>query len=550
MPLDVITLNAVAKELNDILSGGRIEKIYQPENDEILMQVKADGKPFNLAISANTSNPRIHLTSYKKENAPNAPAFCMLLRKYLSGGRILSTEIFNTDRIIKISIEKCNELYDNANYFLMVELMGRYSNIILLNKDFVIIDSIRRIHPSQSTIRYILPDSKYIVQPHNKIRLDDSQNLKYFFEQNNNCTFESLMDNISGISKETAKEILSKNNRLSEINTLLGIYENPRFCPCIRILDNTVKDYYVTPYKTLNGEYKPMSSINHALDYYYGIYDCNERKKTNTKEITQILKRLEKRIDNRIKDNLNKIKESEKCEQLRQKGELILSNIYKIKNCDTILQCYDYYNNVEKTIELDSRLTPAENAQQYFRHYNKLKKGKEFAEQLLKNLYLQSQYIENIKISIENCETKQEFEEIKEELLELSGIRKTFKNKKIKQKKSVPLNIKVDGFDVFIGKNSFQNNQVTFEIGNGGDTWLHAKNYHGCHIIIKGEPNISVISKVAKLAAYFSGGRNSDKVEVDYTLRKYVKKIPAAPLGLVTYTNHSSILVKPDFFIS
>lgn len=546
MPADVITLNAAILELDKILVGGKIEKVYQPEEDEITLTLRAGGREQLLVISANPANPRIHTTTQKKENALNAPAFCMLLRKYLIGGTISSISLYNFDRIVKIVIDARNELKDKIQYSLMVELMGRYSNIILVNDNSIIIDAIRRIHLDQNTSRYILPNLYYPEMPQTKIRLDENNKLYDFFTQNSVLSVDLLMQNISGISKETAKEILSKNNPFIELITLKNINENARYSPCILKNGDTVKDYFILPYDTIKGEYVNFPSLNACLDYYYSIYDKNLRKKAHTKNLNQLLKRLQTKTTNRIKDNLEKIAESEKAEQIKQKGELILSNIYKIKRGDTSISCFDYYNNADIIIELDTQLSPAQNAQSYYKKYAKLKKAKEIAILQLEKLYAQKEYLDNIEASIQNSESKQEFEEIFEELNTLSGVNKSQKIAKNKQKQSMPIHMKIDGFDVYLGKNNVQNVEVTFKIGESNDTWLHTKNYHGSHIIIKGEPSYSVIEKAASLAAYFSGGRESDKVEVDYTLRKFVKKIPASFLGLVTYTNYKTILVKPQ----
>jgi predicted ribosome quality control (RQC) complex YloA/Tae2 family protein len=545
MPLDVITLNAVTKELNSNLTGCRIEKVYQPEADEISLTIKSNRSMISLVISASPSHPRIHITTQKKENQLTAPAFCMLLRKYLIGGTIENIEIFNCDRIIKITIEARNELKDKIQYILMVELMGRYSNIILLRSDYIIVDAIRRIHLDQSTNRYILPNLTYELQPQNKIRLDENDKLLDFFSDNKNLSKDILMQNISGISKETATELLKSDNIYEELKTFYNINESDKFAPCVLKKNGEVQDFFIKPYTTIQGEYQNMDTINECLDYFYSIVDHSVRKQYNTKEITLLLKRLQNKTSKRIIDNKNKIAESDKCDIYKQYGELIISNIYAIKKGDDTLECYDYFNDKQIFINLDPQLSPSQNAQVYYKKYNKLKRAKEFANIQLEKLYIQDVYLKNIESSIMNCELKQEFNEIYNELVELSGVKKLKNQGKNKEKLSKPLYYKIDDFDVYVGKNSLQNVEVTFKIGENHDTWLHTKTYHGCHAIIKGNPDEKVIFKVAQIVAYFSEGRNSDKVEVDYTLRKFVKKIPASFVGLVSYTNYKTILVEP-----
>ncbi|NLL56166.1 MAG: fibronectin/fibrinogen-binding protein [Clostridiales bacterium] len=544
MPNDVITLNALSKELNELLENARIEKIYQPEKDEITFAMRKNGIERTLVISANSTHPRMHITTEKKENASTAPAFCMLLRKHLNGGSITSIKLLNCDRIIQIAIDARNELFDTNSYFLLAELMGRQSNIIITDSNYKILDAIKRVHLDQNTARHILPNLAYPFLSQPKIRLDDIKSLGKFFANNEHFTKEILIANIGGIGKETAKEILSSNKPFNKLIELYNIYESKQYAPCILHKGDTVVDYFITPYKSISGEYKKMPSLNHCFDYFYRIYDNIERKKTHTRKLYQLLKRLQNKNQNRIKHCNLKIAESEKAQRINEKGQLLLANIYKIKQGDKSIVCYDYYNDAEVEIELDASLSPSQNVQKYFKRYAKLKRAKEIAEGQIKPLYVQKEYLSSIESSIENCQTKQEFDEILHELENLSGINNKKPAKK-KIKPSQPMHIKIDGFDVFIGKNSRQNVEVTFKIASSNDLWLHTKNYHGSHVIIKGNPKKDTLVKAAAIAAYYSAGRSSDKVEVDYTLRKYVKKIANSYMGLVTYINYKTIVVKP-----
>ncbi len=547
MPADVITLNAVARELNKTLSGGRIDKICQPEEDEITLLIRSGGANHTLVVSANPSHPRIHLTSQKKENSLVAPTFCMLLRKYLTGGNIVSIGLLNCDRAVRIEFEARNELKDSVRFSLIAELMGRHSNIILVDEKYVIVDAIKRIHPDQSISRYILPNITYPEISQTKIRLDDTEKLKKFFAENSELSVDALMQNISGISKETAKELLSEDNRFDAILRFFNINENTAFSPCVLKKDGEPKDYHIFPYKTIAGEFIHLPTLNSCLDYYYTVFDKIERKKEQTKQLNKALKRLVTKTQKKIEDNLEKLDECQRGEELKQKGELILSNLYLIKRGDESLKCYDYYNDKEIEIALDPLINPAENAQSYFKRYTKLKRAKEIATQQLEKLRFQAEYLKDIEVSIQNCDTRQEFEEILQELNNLRGIKKLQKGAKLKQKPSQPIHVLIDGFDVYAGKNNMQNIEVTFKIGESNDVWLHTKNYHGSHVIIKGNPSQKALYGAACLAAYYSEGKNSDKVEVDYTLRKNVKKIPSSFMGLVTYTNFKTILAKPEF---
>lgn len=544
MPNDVITLSAAVSELKTLLTGGRIEKIYQPETDEITLSVKNSRKSNTLVISANPSHPRIHITAQKKENSYTAPAFCMLLRKHISGGFIENVEIFNSDRIVKITVINKNELKDSNRFFLMAELMGRYSNVILTSENFKIIDAIRRIHFDQSTTRYILPNLEYTLQPKSRISLDETEKLSEFFAKSE-INSDSLIKNINGISKETAKEIASSTCPKEKFYELLNINNSDTYYPCLRYENGILKDYYVYPYETLRGEFIIYPTLNEALDAFYGLYDGSERKKASTKTVTTVLKRLKAKTERRIADNEAKLAESDKAMYYQKCGELILSNIYAIKPRDVILKCIDYYEDKPVEISLDPKLTPSDNAQQYFKKYAKLKRAAEIAKNQLDALKEQREYLESVEVSINNCSLKSEYDEILEELNSLSGLRNPLKRRTLKEKPTGPTRFTVEGYSVYFGKNNLQNNEVTFSVGDGGDTWLHVKAHHGAHVIIKGKPTQEVIEKCARVAAYYSSAKNSEKVEVDYTLRKHVKKIPSAMPGMVTYTNYRSLLVSP-----
>lgn len=542
MPNDVILYNALAQELNDILRGGRIEKIYQPEIDEVTLAIKNNGKLHTLVISASPTSPRIHLTTQKKENSLNAPAFCMLLRKYLQGGNVANISVFNTDRIVKITFDARNELKDREKYYVIAELMGRYSNIILTDENYKILDAVRRIHFDQSTSRYILPGLPYVLQPKNKVSLDDEEGLQSVFSEKIENS-DVLIQKISGIGKETAKEIFCSDDPKKKLQDLFTVYGSPLFSPRMKMKDGKPTDYLVAEYKTASGEFVEYPTLNACLDDYYTLYDGAERKKASAKTVTTILKRLITKNDRRIADNTEKIADKETMEKYKKYGELILNNLWQIKGGKSCV-VFDYEQDQETTIPLDESLTPALNAKNYFKKYNKLKRGVEVAEQQLTGLYEQKEYLASIESAIKNCSTKQEFDEILQELNELTG----FKNKgkcKQKEKPSRPVRAPYRSCEILFGKNNVQNNEVTFKIASRNDLWLHVKSLHGSHVIVRGDYDDDTIVRAAEIAAYYSEGRENEKVDVDYTLVKFVKKIPSSLPGQVTYTNYKTVTVTP-----
>ncbi|MBR1747624.1 MAG: NFACT family protein [Clostridia bacterium] len=542
MPNDVILYQALASELNDILHDGRIEKIYQPEVDEITVSIKNKGKMHTLVVSASPTSPRIHLTTQKKENGLTAPAFCMLLRKYLQGGNISDVSVHNTDRIIKITIDARNELKDSERYFLIAELMGRYSNVILTDEEYKILDAIRRIHFDQSTTRYILPGLPYVLQPKNKAALDDEKALDKVFAQTI-ATSDELPKYVSGIGKESAKEIFCSDSPRKKIDELFSVYDSDAYSPRLLLREGKPIDYFVCEYKTIDGDFSPRPTLNECLDEYYTLYDGAERKKASAKTVTTVLKRLMTKNERRIKDNTDKIADKESMEKNKKYGELILNNLWQIKSGKTCT-VFDYETEKDVTIPLDESLSPAINAQNYFKKYNKMKRGVEIAEQQLLGLYEQKEYLKSIEIAIKNCSTKQEFDEILNELNDLNGYKKKQKGR-LKEKPSRPGKVLFGGCEIVFGKNNVQNAEVTFRIASRGDLWLHVKTKHGSHVVVRGEYNDNVLRRAAEIAAYYSEAREDDKVDVDYTLVKYVKKIPSSLPGQVTYTNYKTITVTP-----
>ena len=552
MPNDVITQKALAFELNSKLHNYKIDKIYQPEKDEIILLLRGEKLNQRLVISANPTFPRIHLTNQKKENKLVAPAFLMLLRKYINGGRITAIEIFNNDRIIKITVISSNEMKDKVTYYLMVELMGRYSNIILINDNNIILDAIKRIPFEETTSRFIMPNLKYTDQKQDKLTLDNVKGIKDLLNAQNDKLIDLtfLMNNISGFSKETVNEILARskdpNDIVSNITFFFNIAQEKDYKPCVSLdKNNNPKDVYVLPYTSINAEFKEKNSLNEAFDDYFAFHDSKIRKEANTKHLTLALKRMRDRNKKRLNLANKKIEECAYLDNYKKKGEILTANLFRVKFGQESVTLFDYYENCDIDIELDKTLSPQKNAEKYFKRYTKLKRAQAITQEQLKEIDLLSKYLDSIETSINNSSTREEYEEISEELMEIGAIKRS-NNKAKKQKPTQPLHFNVDGYDVYVGKNNQQNNQVTFKIGSGNDIWFHVKGYSGSHVILKNHNNDvqdKVIEKVAKLAVEYSSVNTSCKMQVDYCKKKYVKKIPNAMMGMVTYSNYKTIVI-------
>lgn len=559
MPADLITIKALAKELNNKLYNGRIDKISQPENDEINISLRVNNKSHLLVLSANNNYPRAHITTTKKLNPYIAPTFCMLLRKHLANGIINSVDIINNDRIIKISITARNELFDTVNLSIIVELMGRYSNIILLNAEDKIIDAIRHNNPEDSK-RIVLPNIKYSPPPQDKISIDDYDKINQLLSSYSGDDWQGLViNNISGFSKATANELIHKTmikgddiarNIISEIDTLNNINDTQMYKPCALKTDDKLKDYYIYPYTTIKGEFKYYNSLNEALDDYYSTIDIKERLKNHSKNLVTLVKNHIKRNEKALHYAKEKLVECENMQDIRENGDMILANIYKIKKGMSNVQVDNYFTGGVSVIPLDATLSPQDNAAKYYKKYSKLARSKGILTKQVEDLSYQIEYLNSLLQSLELAITVEDVMSVKDELID-EGILKvkntTKKGKNIT--KSQPRIIKIEGFKVYVGRNNLDNEHLTFKIAQSNDIFLHAKNIFGSHVIIIADGKTvvdTVIEKAAKLAAYYSAGRNTDKVAVDYTLRRYVRKHPSKKKGMVIYTDYSTIIVKPE----
>ncbi|WP_130806824.1 Rqc2 family fibronectin-binding protein [Senegalia massiliensis] len=578
MSLDGITLRSLVYELQDTLINGKINKVYQPETDELLMDIRNNGITKKLIVSASSNNPRIHFTDDTKKNPQSPPMFCMLLRKHIQGGRILSIEQYGFERVIKILISSYDELGDLTEKELIVEIMGRHSNIILLDKNNnKIIDSIKRVTPDISSVRQVLPGLKYSSVPsQNKISpLDLEKNNFLLFMKDINSSkvlYKSLYENFIGISPLIAKEICKKadiyeNLNIKELkeNDIKKIYLS--FKSIIDyILDGSSSPTIVyNEFKTKilgfssydltqfdNSIKQKFNTVNEMLDNLYKTKDKLDRIKQKS---LSLKKRIKTRLD-RDKNKLSKQKDellnAKNREKYKIAGELITANIYRIEKGMDRIEVLDYYNDNQKiTIKLNPNLTPSENAQKKFKRYNKLKNAFIEVSNQIKQTESEINYLENILLSIENASDLDDLEEIREELIEENYIknRKKYKNKKKSKFKSKPMHfLSSDGYDIYVGKNNKQNDYLTLKFSDKNDFWFHTKDIPGSHVIVrkKGkEIPENTIYEASLLAAYNSKAKMSSNVPVDYTERKNVKKPNGAKPGMVIYENNNTIYVTP-----
>ena len=577
MALDGITLRSLVHEMKSKLVNGKIDKITQPEKDEIWLTIRNEKQNHKLLISANSSTPRIHFVNdAKKENPLTAPMFLMLLRKHIGNGTIKSVEQRSTERIVEISIDAYDELRVLKNKTLIIELMGKHSNIILVHtEDRKIIDSIKRVSLNISSVREVLPGLTYQYPPgHKKIspihRLDEDE-FRRLCSNFHSEIYKLFYMSYEGMSPTISKEICYRANvestevasSLSEVKTeklwgtfsrMMSRIEQHEYSPCIVIQRNphTILDFsavLLTHYETM--ELVEYQSIHTACEEFYFLKDRAERIQQRT---SALRKKIQTRLDtlqHKTEKQNNEISSSMLLDKDKLYGELLTSYIYQIKTGMSEITLENFYSNNEKiTIPLDVQKSPSENIQRYFKRYQKSKNRIEELTEQLAIAQKEISYLENVLLSISQIETSDELSEIQDELAKQGYIRRPSNHKSKKETISSPMEFTAsDGTTILVGKNNTQNDRLTLKLSSPNDTWLHTKDIPGSHVIIRAkQQDISekTLYEAAILAAYYSKGKFSSNVPVDYTERKNVKKPSGAKPGMVIYVNNSTIYVTPE----
>lgn len=577
MPFDGIVLKSVIEELNIKLSGGKIEKIFQTEKDEVLLSIRNKGENFKLLLSANSKYPRIHLTNFSKENPTVPSGFCMLLRKHIGRGKIIRFNFFDYERIVSIDIESVNELGDTSCKKIMLEIMGKHSNIILLNNNNVILDSVKHIDASISSVREIMPARTYTLPPsQNKVspsKIDVKKLLSNVDKQSNITVGKFLLSNICGFSPLIVNEVcfiadIDINSQIGTLSTpslekldtalcsMIKKIETCEYNPCVIFEDakflSSPIDFHVlniSQYTNL----KSFNSITDALIEFYTTKSIRDELKNKKSDIYKVLKNNIDRCNKKLSIYQKKLKDGEKKDKYKLYGDLIISNIYCMPKEATSVELLNFYETENPTyieVPLDNNLSPQKNAQRYFKLYDKAKNALLHANEQIKETELELNYLENVLHMLDSCSTNQEILEIKEELIKEQYIKHRIK-KGIKKNSapSQPLRYKsTDGYDILVGKNNLQNEQLTLKTASSKDIWLHIKDAPGSHVIIKKQQEdipTRTLEEAAMIAAFHSKAKMSSNVQIDYTTIKNVKKIPGAKPGMVRYVNYKTIVVTP-----
>ena len=575
MALDAVAISALTKELQ-CLKGGRIDKIHQPEKDEIVIHVRTYEESYKLVISASPAHPRIHLTKSVKENPKTAPLFCMLMRKHMGSGKIVGIEQCGFERIVKLAVESYDELGDKTVKYIIAEFMGRHSNIILVSEDNRIIDSVKRIDETVSSVREILPGGLYEMPPvQEKTDLID-------FDVQTGLNFDkpvkadkALLSAIGGISPLTAREVIYSVFRITDVNSaqintnrsaaikvsVIKLAENVKngdFSPCLITDKNSGKiiefsAVNIKQYENL-AQVEPYESMNELVDAFYYKRDMHERMRQKSADLTKLLCNNIERISKKISILERTLRDAQKLDEYKICGDLITANIYRLQEGMKTAELENYYEPECPVIKitLDPALSPSQNAQRYYKKYNKAKTALTETANQLKISRDDLEYIESTLAMVENAESVTDINAIRAELAN-EGYITNRQNKKQQKKKEIskPMHfVSSDGFDIYVGRNNTQNDYLTLKFANTSDWWFHTKDIHGSHTVIKLGLDKDVpkrtILEAAQLAAYYSKARESAQVPVDYTVIKNVKKPNGAKPGMVIYEGYNTVYVSPS----
>lgn len=567
MPLDGITLGFMADELSRELVGGRIDRVTQPERDELILAIRNNGKNMLLLLSASAGCARAHLTAQKKTGTLEPPALCMLMRKHVTGGRIAAIRQISCDRILEIEIEHYDELGDRATKKLICEFMGKHSNIIFVGADGRIIDSARRVSEAISSVREVLPGLRYEDPPeHGKLNFDcvTADNLYGAMSTQGGPLWKVLARTISGLSTQFARELSFRatgndDAHLEECDldavcqAVAETLAHLKDAPSPRVLRNAdggTVDFTAFPYLSKpNLEAELFPSLSEAMDNFYRTRDVAERIQQKSAALHRVLKTNIERCERKLALQQEALLGSQRMEEYRIKGELLTANLHLAKKGAKIVELPNYYEEGMPmlTVELDEKLSPGQNAQRYFKLYQKARNAQTLAAEQIEKTGAELNYLEGQMDNLGKCVEESELFELREELEKFGYVKANRNRRQMKQlPPSKPMKFELtSGRIVLVGKNNLQNDKLTFS-SEPNEIWLHAKDMPGSHVIIVGEePSDTDILEAARIAAAYSKGAASSRVPVDFTLRKYVKKPSGSKPGFVIYTHQQTLYVVP-----
>lgn len=559
MPFDGIAARAAAEELSTVLEGGKINKVYQPSQTEIVLSVRSQRKNYDVLISIHPNYARIHLTEEKFTNPQEPPMFCMVLRKHLSGALIKNVKQHGMERIIVMDVQARNEIGDLSDKQLVIELMGKHSNMMLLDKTTGnIIDSMKHISSAQNRYRTILPGAEYVLPPAqdkaNPLELSGEAFIQ-LLDFNQGKLDKQIVNHLTGFSTVLARELAYRaglGGQSAYMQAFLEIQQTiiqRQYDPAI-YTSSDAEDFHVIPLESFKGEKETFTSISQMLDAFFKGKAERDRVRQQAKDLYRFIKNEKEKNERKLIKQERTVKKAENAENYQRQGELLTAHLHLVKQGDSSVKVTDYYDPDQKEIEipLNPQKTPSENAQSLFKTYQKLKTSKQVLEKEMEKTRDEIHYFDSLLQQIENARVD-DLEEIREELAAGGYLKKRSKHKvKKNAAKPAPEQFRAtDGTDIYVGKNNTQNDYLTNRLARRTEYWLHAKDIPGSHVIIRSDnPSAETLEEAAQLAAYFSKSRDSSSVPVDYTQVKHVKKPSGAKPGFVTYDHQKTLYVTPE----
>ena len=568
MPLDAVCMTALAEELRRALEGGKVDKIYQPTRDEVVLHMRTGRGNRKLLLSANPQHPRAQLTGLTRENPETPPMFCMLLRKYFLGGRILDISQPSMERLLDFRFETLSELGDRVERRLVLECIGRKSNLIMLDDAGRITDCLRRADADLSAQRPVMPGLFYQL-PASTSKLDptvmpEEERTALILSQAPEGEGQDkwLLDTFSGISPLVARELEfqsggSREELAARMTRLAGIIERRDFTPVTLVREGKSFEFSFMPILQYGPsvELKRYESFSQMLDDYYEQKEAQERVKQRGQDFIRSVTQARNRTVRKIVNQEQDLRNAADREKMRRYGDIITTNFYQMRKGQTVLRAQDYYDPdcAEVEIPLDPLLTPQQNAAKYYKDYKKAQKAEEMlAIQLDKNRR-ELDYLDSVLQTISMSEGDRDLQEIRQELMENGYLRQHKRKMTAKGKQKIihakPMEFRSSaGLTILVGKNNSQNDRLTLKDADKRDIWLHVQRLHGSHVILKtggAEPDETSLTEAAMLAAWFSQGKDSGQVPVDYTPVRVVKKPAGAKPGFVVYNTYSTMYVTP-----
>ncbi|MCD7827160.1 MAG: NFACT family protein [Clostridiales bacterium] len=579
MALDGIYLNLLSAELKEALIGAKVDKIYQTQKVELVFTLRSRNGVYRLLMSASGNAPRLHLTVRQIENPANPPMLCMLLRKHLAGATLTDIRQEGFDRILTLEFSAVNELGDRVKRSLVIEIMAQYSNIILLDENDIIIDSVKRVDSSKSSVRQVLPSLPYVLPPsQNKLNILTSSTEEIIKEiQNKNTRLNNaLLATVQGMSPLLCREIAYRTDCSDSVSGELTEKQLQKLGFEIDMLKSTIENRYVSPTAVADSDgklldfsfiqitqygkaakYQRADSLSELLENFYFERERLVRTKSKAEDLFKDINNLIERLSKKINNQLLELEACRDRDEKRINAELINSNLYRLEKGTAVYEVENYYddNKIVK-IPVKPELTPSENAQKYYKEYKKLKTAEDMLTELIAKGREDLEYLRTVLDELNRAETERELGEIRRELYEGGYIkRKASAQGKMpsKQKKSQPMPplefTSPDGFKIYVGRNNLQNDKLSLKTALKNDLWFHIQKAPGSHVILSldgKEPTDEAMEFAAKTAAYYSSGREAGAVEVDYTRVRNLKKPAGAKPGYVIYHEYNSVLVKPE----